>query len=133
MLHDIPSPMNNVINNQLTLQLLDISLDNMSQISCKSFLWFSKIWKIGYSKVAKIAIVQLKASFVTILIPKSMLSYASFKKNERNSENSTKAFYYIVDQTLILFWDTRDENHARSKTPFTRCRYALKREQNRYG
>ena len=35
MLLDIPFPMNNVINDQLTLKLIDIYFDNMLQISAK--------------------------------------------------------------------------------------------------
>ena len=37
---------NNVIIDQLALNLVDICLDNMQQISCKSFLYIAKIGKI---------------------------------------------------------------------------------------
>ena len=56
MLLDIPSPMNNVINDQLTLKLFDIYFDNT--LLSKSLLCFSKIWKTDYLKIAKIWIVK---------------------------------------------------------------------------
>ena len=45
---DIPFPMNHVIIDQLTLNLVGICVDNMLKISCKSFLCFAKIGKIDY-------------------------------------------------------------------------------------
>ena len=36
----------------LALNLVDICLDNMLQISCESFLCFAKIGKIEYSKIS---------------------------------------------------------------------------------
>ena len=54
MMLDITSPMNYVINDQFTLKLVGVSLDNTSQILSKSLLSFAKIWKIGHSKIAKI-------------------------------------------------------------------------------
>ena len=47
MLLDISSPMNNVINDQFTLKLVDICFVDTLHITCKSFLYFAKIWKIG--------------------------------------------------------------------------------------
>ena len=52
MLLDIPSPVNDVVNDQLTLKLIDICFENMLLILCKSLLYFEK-WKIDYSKVPK--------------------------------------------------------------------------------
>ena len=40
---DIPSPMNNVINDQSALSLVDICLDNTMQILNKSLPCFAKI------------------------------------------------------------------------------------------
>ena len=40
---DIPSTMNNVINDQFALNLVDICLDNTLQILCKLLLCFVKI------------------------------------------------------------------------------------------
>ena len=55
---DIPFPMNYVIIGQLALNLVDICLDNKLQILCKSLLCFAKIWKIDWSKSAKIWLVK---------------------------------------------------------------------------
>ena len=43
ILLEIPSPIINATNDQLTLKLVDISFDNTPQISCKSLLCFVKI------------------------------------------------------------------------------------------
>ena len=59
MLLDIPYPINQVINDQLVFSLVDICLDNMLLILCKSLLCFAKIGKIDdYSKIAKIWLVK---------------------------------------------------------------------------
>ena len=61
MLMDIPSPMNNAINDQLNLKSVDICFDNMSQISCKSLLCFAKFLEhCNNSKTAKIWLVKFK-------------------------------------------------------------------------
>ena len=54
MLLDSSSPMNNAMNDQVALNLVDICLYDTPQILCKSLLCFAKIWKIDYSKIAKI-------------------------------------------------------------------------------
>ena len=58
MLLDIRFPMNHVITDQLSLNLVDICLNNTLQISCRSFLCFANIGKIDYSKTAKIWLVK---------------------------------------------------------------------------
>ena len=47
---DVPFPMNYVMIYQLTWNLIDICLDNMLQILCKSLLCFAKIGNIGYTQ-----------------------------------------------------------------------------------
>ena len=53
MLLDILSPMNNVTNDQLSLNSVHICPDNILQILRKSLLCFAKIWKIDFSKSPK--------------------------------------------------------------------------------
>ena len=57
MLLDIPIPMNYVTIDQLTLNLVDISLDNKPQILRKLLLCLAKIEKIDYSKITKLWLV----------------------------------------------------------------------------
>ena len=57
MLPDIPSLMNNIINDQLAFNLVDILLDNTLQI-LKSLLFFAHIMKIDNSKISKICPVR---------------------------------------------------------------------------
>ena len=54
MLLDILFPINYVIIDQFALNVIGICLDNMRQILFKSLLYFVKIGKIDYSKMAKI-------------------------------------------------------------------------------
>ena len=60
MLLDIPSPINNVLNDQLALNLVNNCLDETLQILCMPC--FAKIPKIGYTTIAKILNVQLQNS-----------------------------------------------------------------------
>ena len=53
MLLDISFPMNYVIINQLSLNLVDICLHDTLRIICKSLLCFAKIGTIDYSKIAR--------------------------------------------------------------------------------
>ena len=57
MLLDIPIPMNYVTIDQLTLNLIDISLDNKPQIFCKFLVCLAKIGKIDCSKITKLWLV----------------------------------------------------------------------------
>ena len=88
MLLNIYFPMNSVIIDKLALNLVDIYLDKMLVILCKSLLCFAKIWQIDYSKITKIwflkfckfksKIKYISLSFQpisTILISKSELKY----------------------------------------------------------
>ena len=50
MLLDIPFPMNYVVIDQLTLNLVDICLNNTLQILCKSLLCFSQMGKVNYTQ-----------------------------------------------------------------------------------
>ena len=54
---DISSPAN-AINNQSAFKLVDVCLDNKLHISRKSLLRFAEVWKIDYSKTAKIWLVK---------------------------------------------------------------------------
>ena len=67
---NIPFPMNHVIVAQLALNLVNICLDNMLQISCKSFLYFAKIGNSDCSNIAKIWLVK----FSTGCLKKSIQS-----------------------------------------------------------
>ena len=58
MLLDIPFPMNYVTIDQLALNLIYVCLHNTLQILWKSFLCFTEIGKIDYSKIAKIWLVK---------------------------------------------------------------------------
>ena len=58
MLLGIPFPMNYVIIYHLTLNLVDIGIDNKLKILWKSLLCFVNIEKIDYSKIAKIWLVK---------------------------------------------------------------------------
>ena len=57
MLLDIPIPMNYVTIDQLTLNLIDISVDNKPQTLCKFLVCLAKIGKIDYSKITKLCLV----------------------------------------------------------------------------
>ena len=62
MLLDVPSSMNNVINDQFVFNLIEICLDSTLQILHKSFLCFAEIWKIDCSKFARIWPVKFQCS-----------------------------------------------------------------------
>ena len=54
LLLDISFSTNHVIIDKLALNLVNICLDNMLQITCKSFVCFANIGKIDRSKIVKI-------------------------------------------------------------------------------
>ena len=108
MLLDISSPMNNIIKDQLTLNFVDISLNNMRQILCKSSLCFAKIWKIDYSKspnlvpkILNVHLAQLSTDFGNLDL--KIYVCVCFIQNKKYSENSTEDFCSIVDQTSKFF------------------------------